>query len=187
MEAVGMNGNAPHSLADPIRATNDEGTIVEIISGEIVSRVNPRGVHEELIARIHDSLSQHADAQDLGAVFRLPWPVELSKFDLVRPDVYFVAWKDGVLDVDGVRGVPELIVEVVSADTRDRDFGEKKRLYAWSGVFEYWIVDPVAGTFQAFCKGKSGYDPIPIPGSTLSSVFLTGYELDLDWLFEGTD
>jgi Uma2 family endonuclease len=36
----------------------------------------------------------------------------------------------------------------VSPDSRERDFGEKKRLYQWSGVFEYWIIDPMLNRFR---------------------------------------
>jgi Uma2 family endonuclease len=39
------------------------------------------------------------------------------------------------------RWVPEIVIEVVSASSRQRDYDEKPREYLHCGVREYWIVD----------------------------------------------
>src|SRR5205823_5333416 len=41
--------------------------------------------------------------------------------------------------------VPELVVEVVSPSSADRDYGEKRVEYLEFGVREYWIVDDNRG------------------------------------------
>lgn len=38
---------------------------------------------------------------------------------------------------------PDCIIEVASQSTADNDLGIKKTWYAWMGVREYWILDPV--------------------------------------------
>ncbi len=38
---------------------------------------------------------------------------------------------------------PDCVIEVASLSTADRDLGNKKEWYAWMGVREYWILDPV--------------------------------------------
>ena len=40
-----------------------------------------------------------------------------------------------------MRWVPEIVVEVVSPSSRDRDYDEKPEEYLRAGVKEYWIVD----------------------------------------------
>lgn len=40
------------------------------------------------------------------------------------------------------RGIPEIVVEVVSESGEDRDFVEKREESLRSGVREYWILDP---------------------------------------------
>jgi Uma2 family endonuclease len=44
---------------------------------------------------------------------------------------------------DGVRGAPDLVIEVVSPSTAQLDKTAKRRVYARSGVKEMWLVDPV--------------------------------------------
>jgi len=67
--------------------------------------------------------------------------VYLTTKDRVIPDVMIVCNKD-IIKRDGVHGVPDLMVEVLSRGTAKRDRGYKKDLYERCGVREYWIVDP---------------------------------------------
>ena len=53
------------------------------------------------------------------------------------------------------RGVPDLAVEVVSESTEQKDLEVKRHEYASAGVAEYWIVDPVAMTFEVFRRTGS--------------------------------
>jgi len=38
---------------------------------------------------------------------------------------------------------PDCVIEVASQSTADNDLGIKKTWYAWMGVREYWILDPI--------------------------------------------
>ena len=44
---------------------------------------------------------------------------------------------------NGYKGIPKLIVEVLSPSTADKDLEEKLELYAAIGVSEYWIIHDV--------------------------------------------
>ena len=179
-----MARTTPMTTVNELRARPEDGTIYEIVSTELVPRETPSKRHDRAVERVQSLVSAHADEGDLGAVFRWPWPVELSQYDLVRPDVAFVAWgRDGVIGVDGVRGAPELVVEVVSPETRERDEGEKKRLYQWAKVFEYWIVDPDAKTFRAFTRTQFGFQPISTEGTLFQSVLMPELSFDVTSLF----
>jgi Uma2 family endonuclease len=179
-----MTQPAPLRTANDLRALPEGGERFELLSGTLIERDAPSDQHERLVDRARDWLSAHVDDSDLGAVFRAPWPVEISRYDLVRPDLCFVAWgRAGVIDVDGVKAGPELVVEVLSAETRDRDLGEKKRLYTWAKVFEYWVIDPEDLTFTAFGRVKNGLQLIEHDGVTFTSVLLPDFTLDLSSLF----
>ena len=38
---------------------------------------------------------------------------------------------------------PDCVIEVASPSTKDNDLGFKKAWYAWMGVREYWVLDPI--------------------------------------------
>ena len=51
---------------------------------------------------------------------------------------------------NGIHGVPDLIVEVLSHGTEKKDRGYKKDLYEKCGVREYWLVDTENQTVEVY-------------------------------------
>ena len=66
----------------------------------------------------------------------------------MQPDLLFVSREHEHLlsGGDNVRGAPDLVVEIPSPATAERDRGYKRALYGRHGVAEYWLVDPAAET-----------------------------------------
>ena len=56
-----------------------------------------------------------------------------------------LADRDDIGGVRHVEGVPDIVVEILSSD-RNHDLVFKRRIYAETGVPEYWIFDPVNDT-----------------------------------------
>jgi Uma2 family endonuclease len=55
------------------------------------------------------------------------------------------------------RWVPELVIEVVSESSRDRDYTEKRDEYWTLGVKEYWIVDAKLQQVLVLRRGRSDW------------------------------
>ena len=101
-------------------------------------------------------------------MFIAPCDVVLSDTDVVQPDLLFVSRaREHLLGGgDNVRGAPDLVIEILSPATADRDRGYKRALYARHGVAEYWLVDPAA-----VGSNRSGRD-LPEPSSLPSRAFM---------------
>lgn len=70
----------------------------------------------------------------------------------VRPDVAIVQDADA-LTADGIAGVPLLVAEVVTAESRLEDTTNRLMLYAALGVNEYWVADTMALLLHAYALG----------------------------------
>ncbi len=169
-----------------MRATRDEfmnlpeGTLAEYIGGEILVSPSPKTRHQRIVQRILKALDNFVEAQGHGEVFVAPYDVHLPSGDVVQPDVLFVSAARSAIVQDWVRGAPDLVVEVLSPETRGRDLDVKSALYAQNGVAEAWFVDPDGGTVEI--RRPDGIVRFEARG-TLVSFLLPGFELPLAPVF----
>jgi Uma2 family endonuclease len=70
-------------------------------------------------------------------------------------------------------------VEVLSPSTARRDLGEKLRLYAETGILEYWIVDPGLETFEFLARAGESFR-IRLPEGGVYRSTIAGLDLDLE-------
>ncbi len=91
------------------------------------------------------------------------------------------------LDVDWRDYSPILVVEVISADTADKDLVRNRRLYLQvPGIQEYWILDPREGveglTMLVYRRrGRRWAARITVePGATYTTPILPGFSMVLD-------
>ncbi|MDR2683200.1 MAG: Uma2 family endonuclease [Dysgonamonadaceae bacterium] len=105
---------------------------------------------------------------------------------VVQPDICVVC-DPGKLDNAGCIGAPDLIVEVQSPSTAQRDLREKFDLYERSGVREYWVVFPRDKGITVYTLQEDGkYDKgttYEYTGKVPVGIF-EGLEIDLKELFE---
>jgi Uma2 family endonuclease len=76
----------------------------------------------------------------------------------------------------------DLVMEVVSADGRDRDRVRKRQEYAEGGIPEYWIIDPFERTITVLKLNGCAYtvDGQYRAGQVAKSVVLDGFSVDVD-------
>jgi Uma2 family endonuclease len=112
--------------------------------------------------------------------------VHLPSGDIVEPDVLFVAQENHSIIQDWIRGVPDLVIEVLSPDGIARDRFVKRDLYARNGVREYWIVDPATRSIEVFALRSRQYEPAGYfqEGAVLTSTVLSGLSLPVTEIFE---
>jgi Uma2 family endonuclease len=159
----------------------------EILEGELYVVPAPNTRHQRVSKRIQVALIRQAEEKDLGEVFNAPYDVILSEETVTQPDILFVRKErlDIVAEAN-LTGAPDLVVEILSPGTREKDLAVKRKIYARFGVQEYWIVDPETNTVEVLEWKASGYSMIGIYGESerLASHLLPELALSLAEVFK---
>lgn len=165
----------------------DDGRLYEILEGEIFVSPPPSIAHQRVSRNIELRLAEHLRHSAAGEVLDAPVGVRLSSDTVVEPDLLVVlsAHADRI-GTQAVEGPPDLVVEILSPGTAQRDLGRKRDLYQRHGVSEYWIVDIEARTVEVLTLSAGEYARAGLfgAGDRLRSPVLPGFELALDEVFQ---
>jgi len=110
-------------------------------------------------------------------------------FDVVEPDLLYLspARAAEAMRGDFVRVVPDLVIEILSKGTRNRDETIKHQLYERAGVTEYWLVDPKKERILVYCRAGERFAPAATlsreAGDVLTTALLPGLEMPLSRIF----
>jgi Uma2 family endonuclease len=163
----------------------------ELIDGEIFMVPAPTVAHQVVSRNLSVLLQLHVRAKSCGLVLYAPVDVVLgagARRSVVQPDVLFVAnERMGIVTKAEVVGAPDLVVEILSPGTAERDRSQKKALYARNRVREYWIVDVELESIEVFVLSARGYErPVRYDaGDTLISAIVPGLEVPVAEVFMG--
>jgi Uma2 family endonuclease len=115
----------------------------ELVLSRVAEPPAPFFSHQALVLRVAKIWSDHAEPRGLGRVAIAPVDVVLDRERalILQPDVLFVSTPRLSIVRDQVWGPPDLVAEVLSRSTENRDRGEKLEWYRQYGVRECWLVD----------------------------------------------
>ena len=124
-------------------AIRSDGKRHEIIDGEHFVTPAPNLYHQEVSRHIQFQLYSQIELTGLGQVIDAPVDLQLSDHDIVQPDLVIVTReRRWIMTPTKIKGVPDLVVEILSPSNPDHDLKIKRKLYEASGIPEYWIVLP---------------------------------------------
>jgi Uma2 family endonuclease len=150
----------------------------ELLDGWLYVCPSPTLRHQALAMLLAEALQRAAERAG-GWVFVAPLDVALAPHSIVQPDVLYLSAGNGQIAGDRIDGAPELVIEVLSPGTVRRDRMQKLRLYARSGVREYWLADPIERQIE-FLQNDHGRFVVGLPeAGSYSSPVLSGLDLDL--------
>lgn len=163
-----------------------EGVRAELIDGELIMSPSPKRPHQWVSINLATSLAQFVHSRGLGRIFAAPFDVHLPSGDIVEPDVFFISKDNLGIVTDWARGVPELVIEIISPEGIVRDRLIKRELYARNGVQEYWIVDTDDQTIEVLSLRGEEFEPNGYFGKddVLESAVLSELKLPLASIFD---
>lgn len=168
----------------------DDGMRHEIIDGVHYVTQSPVRQHQVLLGRLHLAIGKYLEERpDVGQVFLSPLDTVFSPYDVVEPDLIFVAADQlDILTEPNIQGAPALVIEILSPSTRRRDHGIKRQLFDRGGVREYWVVDPKGRDVTIYRRIADGGFPTvahlaAVDEATLATPLLPGFSLSVVRLF----
>ena len=158
----------------------------ELLDGELIVAPAPNSAHQRIDIRLGVLLHLFVNEGNLGEVFTAPYDVVLSETDVVQPDLLFISNEHAyIITPANAHGAPDLVVEILSPSTAERDRTFKRALYARYGVHEYWLVDPETRTVTVLLLDDGVFAEVAHygAGQTLTSPTLPGFTTNLDDIF----
>ncbi len=151
----------------------------EIVDGQVLLTVGALDPHQHVVTELGVDLGLWARANG-GILRHQPFDVRTTRTRQRQPDLLVVTaeHRDRIVR-EGLRGAPDLVVEVLSRSTRHVDLGAKRQEYAGLGVAEYWCIDPDAGEALVAAPPDAAWRVVR-RGDTLTSTALPGFAVPLD-------
>jgi Uma2 family endonuclease len=156
---------------EDFRTFPDDGRRYELIDGEVIVFATPTLLHQAVSGRLYVRFDQAITPDALGWIYAAPTEVKFPGENAVQPDLIVVLRdRARVLTESGIRGIPSLLLEILSPSTRAYDLTRKAELYARHGVPEYWVVDLDAETITVNELRDGQYVALPNDGFARSLV-----------------
>jgi Uma2 family endonuclease len=167
----------------------DDGKRYEIIDGELIELPSPSPAHQFVLFELGGMLRDQIDRPGIGRVATAPFDFRLPDGGVVQPDLLVYlrpAQRGSRVPIRQV--TPDLVIEILSPSTQDRDLGRKAEIYASLGIREYWPVDVRRRGIVVLGLRGDHYEPVPQPTpSVVRSSIVPNLEIDLAALFAVLD
>ncbi|MCU0238713.1 MAG: Uma2 family endonuclease [Pyrinomonadaceae bacterium] len=166
-----------------------DGQHAEYVSGEVFTYMSVTKSHNRLTKFFIRILQSFAEMKNLGEVFSEPYQMKMRFGDDYigrEPDVFFVSKENSdKLKNTFLEGAADLVIEVISPESRSRDRGDKFYEYETAGVKEYWIIDYERQEVRFYELNNEGiYQLAIIQDKIYYSKVLDGLFIKTDWLWQ---
>ncbi|MCS6983498.1 MAG: Uma2 family endonuclease [Leptospiraceae bacterium] len=138
----------------------EDGFKYDVIDGVMHMAPSPNFEHGDAQIALGFMIRGYLQKNPLGKV-----ACEVDVFlpdggDPLRPDISLILNENLHIVKTHIHGTPDLVCEVLSAASRERDLGVKAERYLKCGVKEYWIADPDNKTLQVWYNAKDHWEKV---------------------------
>ena len=175
----------PSAAVDPIAALLVAGEGRFEWKGRLLGMEPTSGEHGRESYSLTSVIGSYAEQTDAGEVMPDPFAQRLDEHTVRVPDVSFFRKSSfGKLKPTFSEGGADLVIEIVSPDSRLRDRGEKFYEYERAGIEEYWIVDPDRRSAEFYRLHEGVYRPVlPDAEGKVYASTLPGFFIRVEWLW----
>ena len=174
-----------HYAATPedYEAIADEDLKCEYLDGELIVHSPASIEHEDLTPFLLSLLREFATSRGLGRAYGSNAVMQLG-VKRFSPDVSVLLTRNQERRQGGrVYGPMDVVVEVISPNTRTYDHQTKVPAYREARVPEIWLVDAERRQFEAHARHGEDYRTQILATGPWASVALAGLVVDVDWFW----
>ncbi|MBI3914274.1 MAG: Uma2 family endonuclease [Chloroflexi bacterium] len=163
----------------------DEDVKAEWVHGEVIVHSPAAYIHVSIASFLIQVVGLFVQHHKIGIVVGPEFQIRMPGLRRV-PDLLFIAEpRRNIIKRTFVEGAPDLVMEIVSPDSVERDYREKHLEYEAAGVREYWLFDPQWQRTQVHALNNAGkYARIAESAGVIHSTVLPGFWLRTAWLWQ---
>jgi Uma2 family endonuclease len=136
----------------------EDGKRHELIEGEFFVSPAPFIRHQSVSSNLLGALWSSLQTPGLARVFHAPTDLILARTTVVQPDLIIVGQaRQAFITARAVEGPPDVVVEILSPSSLDRDQYIKRKLYEKFSIPEYWVVDPEQALVTVYRLDEGSY------------------------------
>ncbi len=164
----------------------DEDVRAEFVDGRIIVHSPASFQHVRIAAFVTTLVQMFVDKYNLGTVLGDNFQLRIRPGLRRVPDLIFVAAENSVtITQTEIDGAPDLVVEIVSPDSVERDWRDKYFEYEKAKIREYWVIDPSSKRVQIYVLNeKNKFVAQPAEKGVVKSSVLRGFWLKPEWLWQ---
>ena len=160
----------------------------EWVDGEVILLMTASNKHQDLVDWLIAILRMFIETYDLGWIRSAPFNMHMPHLGRGRePDILFVT-KDRlqIVQSSNLSEAADLVIEIVSPESIERDRGSKFVEYEAAGVREYWLIDPEREQAEFYQLTETGrYRLVRLSEDNIFwSTVLANFWFKVDWLWQ---
>ena len=159
---------------------------IEFINGEIIVHSPVMKRHNTASLLLAQLMNIYAIKHQLGFVGIEKIMITLTRNDY-EPDICFFRKEiaENFKEKQTLFPAPNLVIEILSEGTKERDRGIKFKDYQAHGIEEYWIIDPDHQTIEQYHLEENQYELIlKANEGTLKSFVMKGFQIPIQAIFD---
>lgn len=164
-----------------------DGQHAEWIEGEVILSMPASDRHQDLVRFFTMTIGAFVEMCDKGVIRNAPLAMKLSVDKRGRePDFLFVSKQNqDRLKKNYLDGAADMIIEIISPESRSRDRGDKFYEYETAGVKEYWLIDYERKQAEFYVLNSDGiFEFIKAENEVFYSRVLEGLFVKTNWLWQ---
>lgn len=164
--------------ADEYLELEDDGFKYELIDGVLVLSPSATPKHQQVMIEVIYQLKAFLRDHPVGSIYA-ETDVRFDDDLVYRPETVFICSERVRENWQRIHQPPDVVLEVISPDSRRYDSETKKEDYERFGVNEYWLIDPYQETMAFFRLRQGRFVEVPPTGDRFVSEAIPGFSLDL--------